>query len=403
MASVTRDVSLDVTQFNHIRNIVVKQNDYNSRFLKVTLLDSEVPFQVPTTSTAIINARRVDDSSASYRGTVNADGTVTVPLTAWMLALVGIVNCSVSVIGDDAKLTSMTFSLDVQAQENPDDNIEEDENVPILVQLISDVGELQSDYESLLTNKLIKSVEYNSTNYSVVFTLVDGKGKESTFETGNIRGPVGPKGEKGDATLPTYTLEWFNEPTAEQIAANAEIINTVSSLTPGSYEIRLKIGSAYLPALYVSDLTVIGLSLQDGVSLRAYQFYGRTSATYRQETWSYIETNTFDATSSAAASQEVIAAYVEGKQAAVGTLLLPSAGWTDNSDGTFSQTVTISGANTSSMINLQPSAATLIQMENDGTTGLYVENNAGTLTAVAIGEAPSADISVQYTIQEVLI
>jgi hypothetical protein len=67
----------------------------------------------------------------------------------------------------------------------------------------------------------------------------------------------------------------------------------------------------------------------------------------------------------------------------------------------YSQVITIQGATASSKIDLQPSAAVLSQMQADGTTALWIENNNGTLTAYAMDAAPTAILTVQATIMEV--
>ena len=80
------------------------------------------------------------------------------------------------------------------------------------------------------------------------------------------------------------------------------------------------------------------------------------------------------------------------------TVSLATADWV--TDGTYSdkhtQTITITGftptANT--VVDLYPDYTVMHQMTEDGTSGLYVENNSGTLTAVAVGEKPTVDLAV---------
>lgn len=103
---------------NIFQAIVAKQNDSNSRFLRVTLLDEGTKIEVPTTATATINALRADNTAKAFAGTVNSDGTVTVPLTNWMLELDNTVKCSISILSPDSqRLTSTSFSIDVETAE----------------------------------------------------------------------------------------------------------------------------------------------------------------------------------------------------------------------------------------------------------------------------------------------
>ena len=59
-------------------------------------------------------------------------------------------------------------------------------------------------------------------------------------------------------------------------------------------------------------------------------------------------------------------------------------------------------ATAASRVDLQPTAAQLSALTADGVTALTVENNNGTLTAYALGAAPSAAMTVQCTLTEVV-
>jgi DNA/RNA endonuclease YhcR with UshA esterase domain len=66
--------------------------------------------------------------------------------------------------------------------------------------------------------------------------------------------------------------------------------------------------------------------------------------------------------------------------------------------------VTVSGVNitNNSKVDLQPNAATIQQLIDDGVSALYIQNNNGTLTAYAIGAHPSVQLSVQCVVTEVV-
>ena len=89
-----------------------------------------------------------------------------------------------------------------------------------------------------------------------------------------------------------------------------------------------------------------------------------------------------------------------GKQSRV-TLASLSLGAVWSGDGPYTQTVSVTGATANSRVDLQPTAAQLAALMEDGVTALTVENNAGTLTAYALGAAPSAAMTVQCTLTEV--
>lgn len=76
--------------------------------------------------------------------------------------------------------------------------------------------------------------------------------------------------------------------------------------------------------------------------------------------------------------------------------------WTGDTSP-YTQSITISGytVTLNSKVDIQPSAEVLAQLINDGVLALYIANDDGTLTAVAVGEKPSAAMTIQATIEEV--
>lgn len=82
-----------------------------------------------------------------------------------------------------------------------------------------------------------------------------------------------------------------------------------------------------------------------------------------------------------------------------GTVTL-STNWTGN--GPYTQTITIEGTTQYSKYDLQPGAAVMEEMLNDGVIAIWIENNAGVLTAYALGAPPSSALTVQYIKSEVM-
>ena len=87
----------------------------------------------------------------------------------------------------------------------------------------------------------------------------------------------------------------------------------------------------------------------------------------------------------------------------VGSITL-SATWTVASSP-YSQTVTVSGATVTanSKVDIQLTAAQIAALIADGVKSLFIENNAGTLTAWAVGGTTSAAMTLQCTVEEVSI
>lgn len=88
----------------------------------------------------------------------------------------------------------------------------------------------------------------------------------------------------------------------------------------------------------------------------------------------------------------------------VGSITIGSSGWTAGSPlGTpYTQTITLTGATvtSNSKVDLQASAVTVQQMIDDGTSAIFIVNNNGVLTATAIGEVPSTNLTFQWVLTE---
>ena len=131
MATILREITADVAQLNRFQAIVAKQYDRESRFIKVHIVNMGEPITVDPTATVIINARREDDEGRSFYGEVNQDGSVTVPLTYWILELDGTVLCDVSIIVDnEIVLTTTLFEIEVQEAAVSSTDVEIDEVGP---------------------------------------------------------------------------------------------------------------------------------------------------------------------------------------------------------------------------------------------------------------------------------
>ena len=78
------------------------------------------------------------------------------------------------------------------------------------------------------------------------------------------------------------------------------------------------------------------------------------------------------------------------------SVVLSASGWNGNS-----QSISVANVTAKSKVDIQPDSAVIEQMLNDEVVGLYIENNAGTLTVKAVGGVPKADLTLQITLTEV--
>lgn len=146
MAKITIPIKVEVAKPNFFQAIVAKQFDDDSRFLQATLINGSETINVLSTSTVTINARRNDGEAKSFAGSVNSDGTVTVPITFWMLELNGTLECDISVIDiEERKLTSTKFIVEVERASCGGQDIADDENYDILIMTLSEVSQAKAE------------------------------------------------------------------------------------------------------------------------------------------------------------------------------------------------------------------------------------------------------------------
>jgi len=145
MAEIIREITVDVAKANVFQAIVAKQFDSNSRFLKATITNDGEPLTIPSSASVTINALREDGNAEAFLGSVNDDGTITVPLSNWMLQHDGIVKCDISIVTADSKLTTTMFSLAVEEAAYGGSDISDDPNYDLLIQLLEDCSATKED------------------------------------------------------------------------------------------------------------------------------------------------------------------------------------------------------------------------------------------------------------------
>ena len=87
----------------------------------------------------------------------------------------------------------------------------------------------------------------------------------------------------------------------------------------------------------------------------------------------------------------------------VKSVILSSGSWTQvGSDDVYTQTISVSGITitNNTKVDLALDSTAMLQMANDGTIGMYVQNDSSTLKVYAVGEQPTAAITAQLTFTE---
>ena len=151
MAKIIKEISLETSKPNLIQAIVAKQNDCNSRFLRVSIFNQGTQIPILPTSSVTINAERNDGETKSFLGEVSDGNTAIVPLHSWMLEREGLVNCDVSIIdAESSKLTTTSFSVMVEKAACPSEDISTDPQYDVLADLIEEVNGTKPYYANAL-------------------------------------------------------------------------------------------------------------------------------------------------------------------------------------------------------------------------------------------------------------
>lgn len=173
MAQIIQEIKVELSKPNFFQAIVAKQYDSGSRFLKVNFVHENEKISIEGPAEVCINAKRSDGEKKSFEGQVNDDGTATVPLAYWMLELVGTVNCDISVLSGESRLTTTNFILEVEEASNIPGDVSKDENYDVLLSLIERVEKVEKteSTDNKVTNIGKDSTDEQYPSAKAVFDL----------------------------------------------------------------------------------------------------------------------------------------------------------------------------------------------------------------------------------------
>lgn len=177
MAQILCKMELDVAECAPGVVVMAKQGDFGSRFVQVRLTSHRVPMFIPEDAAVLLNVKRPDGEKRAFAGSVNGDGTLTLPIGGWMLETEGVLLCDISVTdGAGAKLTSTCFSVYAEGAVCPD-------------------GELGSESESVTARFLSERQLFDLTpvisDGVAVFTPLTGRNYQLDLTGDTMKGESG--------------------------------------------------------------------------------------------------------------------------------------------------------------------------------------------------------------------
>ncbi len=128
MAQCVTKMVLDVSERELTQSIVARQGDSCCRNILLRLLSYGELLRVEESSTVVLNVKSSSGETAVFAGEVHADGSVTLPINAWMLRNEGVLTCDVSIFDEKGgKLTTPPFGIEVMASVLPDETLPGDD------------------------------------------------------------------------------------------------------------------------------------------------------------------------------------------------------------------------------------------------------------------------------------
>lgn len=201
-------MNADTVLPNRTRIIYGVKNDAGTRFIDLRVTVAGNPINMmggnPT-----INFRRPDGEKASFAGTVNADGTLRLPVQKWALDIPGEVVCSATMTNGNLRLSTTDFYIMANDAVNGDDGTS-DPSIPDVP------GGTETVYVGIASVEQTKESDESGGENVWKMTLTDG----STAEFVVKNGKEGKTPEKGvdyfdgtngkDGKTPVKGVDYFD-------------------------------------------------------------------------------------------------------------------------------------------------------------------------------------------------
>lgn len=223
------NLTLDTTRKNNIPPLVVPQGDYGARVIRAKLTDLGKPVIVESTAAAsIVATRSGDGESKAFSGRVNADGTVTVPVTQWMLDVPEEdVTCHIVVTGIGYQYSTTSFLIEPKAKATPTEIAHDDHRQDLVTEVLAGENTRRAAEAERVSNENARIAAENARQSAEEQRLTD----ESTRITNEAQ-RVSAEASR-DATFKSWAQDIASLPTFDgRISANRKRIENLESGIP---------------------------------------------------------------------------------------------------------------------------------------------------------------------------
>lgn len=403
---VTSQITVDLLHPNVATLVYAKQADQQSRFISAALLEGSQPWTPPTGALTAVRYRKPDGTIGWYDTTENKAAAVTmngnvatIQLAAQALTVSGDVYIELEFYTQSAeKLSSFAWVLAVEASAVSDGEIESSDYFNVLAETLAEIVKAIPDIQ--------KASEYaQAAAQSATQAANSEAAAEASEQAAAASATQAAESEDNSATSAQNSSQSAaaSQTSAEAAAASQQLAASAAQTASASAASAAESEENAGESAQNSEAWAVGT--RGGQAVPASdETHNNNSKYWAQQAAAAAGGGviTFNGRSGTVVpangdyTPEMVGAAPAIKTA---TVTLPVASWT-GSASPYSQTVTINGATANSRIDINPDA-TVMNGAMEGGYGLVFGNNAGTITAYAVGDKPTAAISVQVSITEV--
>lgn len=226
---IVANLTLDTYQRNKVAPLVVPHGDYGARVIRAKITDLGKPVIVESTAAvSIVATRSGDGESQAFSGSVNADGTVTVPVTQWMLDVPEEdVTCHVVVTGIGYQYSTTSFLIEPQAKATPTEIAPDDPRQDLVTEVLAGENTRRAAEAERLSNENARIAAENARQ--------SAEEQRVTYESTRITNEAKRVSAESsrDATFRSWAQDIASLPTFDgRISANRKRIENLESGIP---------------------------------------------------------------------------------------------------------------------------------------------------------------------------
>lgn len=403
---VTSQITVDLLHPNVATLVYAKQTDQQSRFISATLLEGSQPWMPPTGALAAVRYRKPDGTIGWYDTTENKAAAVTmsgnvatIQLAAQALTVSGDVYIELEFYTQSAeKLSSFAWVLSVEASAVSDGEIESSDYFNVLAETLAEIVKAIPDIQK--ASEYAQAAAQSATqaaNSEAAAKSSEQAAAASAAQAAESKENSAASAQRSSQSASAAQTSAEAAAASQQLAAaNAQTASDAAASAAESEE-NAEESAQDSEAWAVGTRGGQNVPNSDETHNNNSKYWAQQAAaaagggviTFNGRNGTVVPAN-------GDYTPEMVGAAPAIKTA---TVTLPVASWT-GSASPYSQTVTISDITANSRIDINPDA-TVMNGAMEGGYGLVFGNNAGTITAYAVGDKPTAAITVQVSITEV--